>query len=187
MHNIKSNEIQIVVGSWGSYNACNERALGSKWLILADYDSWDEIAEELEAQGFQLDGIDEELFIQDCEGISGFDGDYMSPEKLFNICKESGILDDSYKCQVAEAFLEAVGWSDFEDLVEAHGERWDDDVIFYEGMTVEEVLEEMVTECYDLDFDKLGWLSSYITIDYEAMARDSDGYYEVTDGVIEIR
>lgn len=26
--------ITIVIGSWGSYNECNERALGSKWLDL---------------------------------------------------------------------------------------------------------------------------------------------------------
>lgn len=26
--------ISIVIGSWGSYNECNERALGSKWLDL---------------------------------------------------------------------------------------------------------------------------------------------------------
>ena len=31
-----SNEIKIVIGSWGSYNECNERAYGSKWLDLAD-------------------------------------------------------------------------------------------------------------------------------------------------------
>ena len=64
-----SNEIRIVIGSWGSYNACNSRALGSKWLDLADYDEWEEIEEELKKQGFQLDGIDEELFIQDIENL----------------------------------------------------------------------------------------------------------------------
>ncbi len=37
MINTLSNEIKIVIGSWGSYNACNERALGSEWLDLADY------------------------------------------------------------------------------------------------------------------------------------------------------
>ena len=26
--------VNIVIGSWGSYNECNERALGSKWLDL---------------------------------------------------------------------------------------------------------------------------------------------------------
>ena len=64
-----SNEIKIVIGSWGSYNECNERALGSRWLDLADYSDWDEIVEELERQGFELDGIDEELFIQDIENF----------------------------------------------------------------------------------------------------------------------
>jgi len=61
--------IKIVIGSWGSYNECNERALGSKWLDLSEYTTWDEIADELKNEGFVLDGIDEELFIQDIEGI----------------------------------------------------------------------------------------------------------------------
>lgn len=59
--------ISIVIGSWGSYNECNERALGSKWLDLSDYSEWDEILDELKKQGFELEGIDEELFIQDIE------------------------------------------------------------------------------------------------------------------------
>ena len=64
-----NGNINIVIGSWGSYNECNERALGSKWLDLSDYSDWDEIVEELKKEGFELDGIDEELFIQDVEGI----------------------------------------------------------------------------------------------------------------------
>ena len=64
--------ISIVIGSWGSYNECNERALGSKWLDLSDYNDWEEIVEELKREGFELDGIDEELFIQDIEGILEF-------------------------------------------------------------------------------------------------------------------
>lgn len=46
-----ANEIKIVIGSWGSYNECNEKALGSKWLTLADYSDWSEIEEELEKVG----------------------------------------------------------------------------------------------------------------------------------------
>ena len=34
------NGIKVVIGSWGSYNECNERALGSKWLDLSDYSDW---------------------------------------------------------------------------------------------------------------------------------------------------
>ena len=33
------NAISVVIGSWGSYNECNERALGSKWIKLNDYES----------------------------------------------------------------------------------------------------------------------------------------------------
>lgn len=78
--------ISIVIGSWGSYNECNERALGSKWLDLSDYNDWEEIVEELKREGFELDGIDEELFIQDIEGIydRSVNWDYMNPENLFN-------------------------------------------------------------------------------------------------------
>lgn len=180
--------IKIVVGSWGSYNACNDRALGSKWLDLSDYSDYDDIVEELENEGFDLEGIDEELFIQDCEGISGFSGDYMHPEKLFNICKEAGILEDDHKYRVAQAYLEVMDWSDSEDLVDRYGERWDDDIYLYDGMTVEDVMQSEVEDAYpELDFSKLGWVGNYITIDYEAMARDADGYYEVSDGTLEVR
>ena len=64
-----TNEIRIVIGSWGSYNECNERALGSKWLDLSNFDNWDDIEAELKAQGFELDSMDEELFIQDIENL----------------------------------------------------------------------------------------------------------------------
>ena len=86
--------ISIVIGSWGSYNECNERALGSKWLDLSDYNDWEEIVEELKREGFELDGIDEELFIQDIEGIydRSVNWDYMNPENLFNTLYESGVL-----------------------------------------------------------------------------------------------
>ncbi len=109
--------ISIVIGSWGSYNECNERALGSKWLDLSDYSDWDEIVEELKKEGFELDGIDEELFIQDVEGIEdrSVNWDYVNPETLFNTLKESGVLDDDYKYKVFCAFLEVRCFDDFEE------------------------------------------------------------------------
>ena len=115
--------VSVVIGSWGSYNECNERALGSNWINLCDYSDWDEIAEELKKQGFELDGIDEELFIQDIEGIdtSSKNWDYTNPEKFFNTLKESGIMDDAYKFQVFQAFLEVKGFSEWEELVENLG------------------------------------------------------------------
>ena len=92
-------EINIVIGSWGSYSACNSRALGSEWFNLTKYESWDDIVKELKRQGFQLKGIDEELFVQDIEGIpsDGVNWDYIHPKALFETLKESGVLDDENK------------------------------------------------------------------------------------------
>lgn len=179
--------IKMVIGSWGSYNAGNKRALGSKWLDLSDYSDWDEIVEELEKEGFELDGIDEELFIQDIDGLPDIDdGNHTHPQKLFEVCKEAGIIDDDYKYEVATAYLEVRYWKDFEDLVDKHGEDWDADIYLYKNQSIEEVMENLVEEYYNLDFSKLGWISNYITIDYKAMARDAEGYYEVTNGTLYI-
>ena len=81
------NRIAMVIGSWGSYNECNERALGSEWLDFDDFDDWEEIEEELKKEGFELNGIDEELFVQDIEGIpsSSCDWDYTHPKEIFEL------------------------------------------------------------------------------------------------------
>ena len=52
-----NGNINIVIGSWGSYNECNERALGSKWLDLSDYSDWDEIVEELKKKALNLTAL----------------------------------------------------------------------------------------------------------------------------------
>ena len=39
--------IKIVIGSWGSYSACNSRALGSSPIDLAAYSCWEQIEESL--------------------------------------------------------------------------------------------------------------------------------------------
>ncbi len=64
-----TKDIYMVIGSWGSYNECNEKSLGSKPICLNDYTDWEDILAELEKQGFDLNGIDEELFIQDVDNI----------------------------------------------------------------------------------------------------------------------
>lgn len=118
-----NDNINVVIGSWGSYNACNARALGSKWLDFSNYNSWEEIEEELTKEGFRLKGIDEELFIQDIEGIDDrtVNWDYQSPERLFNTLYESGVLKDNYKYKVFQAYIEVRSYSDFEELVKKSG------------------------------------------------------------------
>ena len=104
---ISSNlDIKIVIGSWGSYNACNSRALGSTWLDLSKYTDWEQIEEELKKQGFKLEGIDEELFIQDIDGLPSdcCNWDYMSPKRLFEILMESDVLYCDYKYEILQAF-----------------------------------------------------------------------------------
>lgn len=111
---ITANSISIVIGSWGSYNECNERALGSKWLDLSLYSDWDEIEEELIAQGFELDGIDEELFIQDVDNFPGdANWDYVHPKDFFELLQEAGVLDDDYRYRVMEAYIEIEGYRAF--------------------------------------------------------------------------
>ena len=184
---ITTSTVQIVIGSWGSYNECNERALGSKWLDLANYSDWDEIVEELQNQGFELDGIDEELFIQDVDGIpsSAKNWDYTNPEDLFNTLKDSGILDDSYKYEVFEAFLEIRSFDEFEELVSKYGTNWDMDINLYKNMNFEDLAYHFIHEvcCYEIP----SYLENYI--DYEAYGRDLrfDGFTECSNGILEIR
>ena len=184
---ISTGNVSIVIGSWGSYNECNERALGSKWLNLEDYSDWEEIEAELIEQGFELNGIDEELFIQDIEGIysNGTNWEYVNPQTLFETLKESGILDESYKYEVFEAYIEVRSFSDWQELVNNYGYRWDDDIILYPKMDYTDLAYHMIHEvcCYEIP----KWLENYV--DYEAYGRDLrfDGYEEYSDGIIEIR
>ena len=179
------NDISIVIGSWGSYNTCNERALGSKWLNLSEYSDWDEIVEELEKQGFELDGMDEELFIQDIEGLDAdTNWDYENPETLFNLLKESEVLDDTHKFDVLQAYLEVRSFSDFKALVDNHGHRWDDDITIYKNYDWEDYGREM--------FDLMGYQIPESILDYfdfEAYGESFkyDDIDEYSDGLIEIR
>ena len=140
MTSVMYNEVRIIIGSWGSYNAGNARAMGSKLITLSNYDDWEDIEEELTKQGFQLDGIDEELFVQDVENLDldSENTDYMSPRRLFETLRDSGVLLDTDKYDVMEAYLEVRSFSDFEALVDDYGENWDDDIHVYKGYGWEE-------------------------------------------------
>lgn len=178
----------MVIGSWGSYNECNERALGSSWLNFDDFDEWEEIEEELIREGFELNGIDEELFVQDIEGIptSCQDWDNTHPQEIFELIKESGVLDYECKYELMEAYCEVRSFDEWSDRVKQCGENWDSDIAFYKGQDMYDVAYNLVNEFYDLD-KMLGHLASYF--DYNAFARDLkfDGYTETSNGVIEIR
>ena len=179
--------VKVVIGSWGSYNECNERALGSKWLDLSDYSDWEQIEDELKEEGFLLDGIDEELFIQDIEGLpSGCrNWDYTHPQRLFETLYESGVLEDDYQYKVLNAFLEVRDYDDFEDLVDSHGSNWDMDINLYENFDWEDYGREMFESCgYDREIPD----SLQDFFDFEAYGKycGEDCVEEYSDGLIEI-
>ena len=180
-----SNEIRIVIGSWGSYNECNERALGSRWFDLSDFDEWDDIEEELKKQGFELDGIDEELFIQDIEGIddSSTNWDYCNPQDLFETLKEAEVLTDDYKYEIMCAYLEVYSFSDFERLVKEYGSHWDWDINLWKNRDWYDIGYELLHDCNEIP----DYLDNYI--DYERFGRELmyDGFHEYSNGIIEIR
>lgn len=179
------NEVKMVIGSCGSYNACNNRAFGSKWLTLNDYEDWEEIAEELTKQGFELDGIDAELFVQDLDGLPSYSTCYDTPQNLFNLLKSAGVLDDEAKYNTMFAFVEALDWGDFKNRVETYDNCWDDDVFLYENYDWYDLGYYFLKEsgCYDIP----DYLENYI--DYEKYGNDLsfDGFYEVSGGIVEIR
>lgn len=186
MTNTMYNEVRIVIGSWGSYNACNERALGSRWLTLSKYTEWEEIEEELKKQGFQLDGMDEELFIQDIENLDldGENTDYMSPQRLFETLYESGVLFDTNKYDTMEAFIEARCYKDFEERVKAQGECWDDDVHIYKDYDWEDYGREQFN---NMGYEFPGDLENYFDFAEYGESFSHDGNVEkYSGGLIEI-
>ena len=177
--------ISIVIGSWGSYNNCNERALGSSWLDLAKFDSWDEIEKELTKQGFKLKGIDEELFIQDIKGIpcNSTNWDYMNPKELLEILKESDVLDNQHNYDLMCAFIKAKCFNDFIDRVRNKGCNWTDDIYFYKNWSWEDYGRNYY-ENLNLELpNDLEWF-----INFESYGKYLGDYYvtEINDGLIEI-
>ena len=125
-------------------------------------------------------GNPEEYAIHDYENNLGLDGlkigEYMSIKKL----NELGERIENIKnrdVDALNALYEAIG--DFEESLECYESE---DYTFYENMTMEEVAQEYIEECYNIPEG----LENYI--DYKAFARDMsyDNYYETDYGVIAI-
>lgn len=178
-------DIKIVIGSWGSYNECNERALGSKWLTLSDYSDWEEIEEELKNEGFMLDGIDEELFIQDVDNFPADinNWDCTHPKDFFELLKKSGILDNDIKDEIFNAFLEIESYNEWERLVNEYEENWDQDIYLYKDYDWYDLGYQILHDSYKIP----EYLEDYI--DYARYGKELhfEGFHEYSNGIIEIR
>ena len=130
-----------------------------------------------------LDGIDEELFIQDIDGIDAKDMncDYIHPQRFFELIKESEVLEDSYKYDIMEAYLEVRSFSDFADRVNKYGSIWTDDI--YKNKDWYDIGYKLLHDCHQIP----DYLDNYI--DYERFGEELkyDGYEEYSNGIIEIR
>ena len=168
--------LNVYVTNLGKYN---EMELVGEWLKLP-------ASEEDIKSCFKRIGLNEEYeeyFITDYESDVGLKcSEYVNLIELNEkIQKLEDVTNGEYDKLKAIIKRDYYKEEHLDDVIEAMESG---DVDFYKGYTAEEYEEELVEECYNLDFKELGWLSNYITIDYEAMARDDDSIYETNEGVL---
>lgn len=153
-----------------TYRKYSEGSLQGEWLDLEDYDSYEEFMEA--CRELHADEKDPEFMFQDA--------DSNVPDWAWS---ESGVSEHLW----GYLELDEEDRAKFNFLIEHRGEDVEDvfdkisDVIFYEGMSLAEVAEELVDEGvygevseslkYYIDFEKLGNDLSY------------DDYYETSEGV----
>ena len=167
--------LNIFVNTWGNYNT--NGADGGEWITLPMEE------EALKARLTQIaeamGDIDPEWAIHDYEWTTEIDLDEISEyANIFTVnamCNEINDLNELEAEEVAAA-MEAYGYT----IVEALDRQRRGCFMFYKGMDLEEVAEEIVNECYDLpEF-------AYRYFDFAAFGRDLgfDGYTETKYGVI---
>ena len=167
------SDIKGFITNLGKYN---EGELIGEWLGLP-------CDEDKIQQVFDRIGINEEYeeyFITDYE--SEFGMKLSEYENIIELNKQmlelENYIDNDRDIHKAKAMMSELGY-DFQEVID----NWNG-YDFMEGWTAEEYEQDIVENCYDVDKLTDGWLSNYITIDYEAMARDDDGIWETEDGVL---
>lgn len=165
--------LNVYVTNLGKYN---EGELIGKWLSLPCSE------EELE-ETFKEIGINEEYeeyFITDYESNCGIKVDEY--ENITELCGQMQELEELVKNQNDENKVKAM-LSELSFDIEEVIANWDN-YDFIDGWTAEDYERDIVENCYNVDELMKGWLSNYITIDYEAMARDDDRIWETDEGVL---
>lgn len=158
--------MKAYVTNLGKYN---EGELVGKWLELPTTD--EEIQKTLKEIGIGEEY--EEYFITDYEDTHGIElGEYENIQEL----NEKAETLAEYSDELIQAITESYT-SDIDRVIEI---LENDNYVFYENMTLEEVAEELVDQCYNLPEIAQRYF------DYSAFARDLgfDGYCETSTGVI---
>ena len=165
--------LNVCVTNLGKYT---EGELIYEWLGLPCAE--DEFQEVLGRIG--INDEYEEYFITDYESDCGMEvGEYENIPELIGQMEELEMLiknkNDENK---AKAMISELDFS-IQEVID----NWDN-YDFIDGWTAEDYERDMVESCYDVENLVKGWLSNYITIDYEAMARDDDRIYETNEGIL---
>ena len=170
--------LNIFVNTWGNYN--ENGADGGEWITLPmDPEELEEVLENIAAL---MGDNDPEWAIHDYEWTTEIDLDEIN--ELDNIlelneyCNELDRLDE-WEAEEIAAAVEAYGYT----FAEAYERQQRGCFIFYRGMDMEEVAEEIINDCY-FTKDTPDIFTRYF--DYEAFARDLsfDGYTNTKYGVI---
>lgn len=166
--------LNIFVNTWGNYNV--NGADGGEWITLPM--DPEELKKELSSISNAMQDFDPEYCIHDFEWTTEFDlreiGENENIDELNEWIQELANMDEYDQKEIA-AIMEATGYS-FEDALEG---KEAGSYIFYPGMDLLEVVEELVNDCY-FTKDTPDILTRYF--DYEAFARDLgfDGYTETS-------
>ena len=167
--------LNIFVNTWGNYN--ENGADGGQWITLPMEE--EELAEVLHNIAARMGDEDPEWAIHDYEWTTEVEldevGEMSNIFELNEFCTDLDQLDE-WEAEEIAAAVEAYDYT-FAEAFERHR---DGCFIFYRGMDLEKVAEEIIEECYNLPEFALRYF------DYEAFARDLtfDGYTETKYGVI---
>lgn len=167
--------LNIFVNTWGNYN--ENGADGGQWITLPmDAEELEEVLENIAAL---MGDNDPEWTIHDYEWTSEIELDEIGElDNIFEVNERCNELDslDEYEAEEIAAAVEAYGYT----FAEAYERQQRGCFIFYRGMDLQEVAEEIIDECYDLPEFAMRYF------DYEAFARDLsfDGYTDTKYGVI---
>jgi antirestriction protein len=167
--------LNLFVNTWGNYN--ENGVDGGKWITLPmDPDELEEVLENIAAA---MGDHDPEWAIHDyewtCEMELGDVHEMDSITEWNERCQEAYALEE-WEAEEIAAAIEAYGYT----FAEALDRQQRGCFVFYAGLDLEELAEELINDCYDLPEFALRYF------DYEAFARDLsfDGYTVTKYGVI---
>lgn len=179
--NKNESNLKVCVGSWKQYNECGKFGLGSYYndtfyVDFVELEGSEELKELLEFIGWSEADM-EETFVQDYESeyIEIPNCDYQCCFKLADLIYENReIFEDENNCKKLSAIISCTD-NDFEEAIE----NFDDYNLWYG--TAEEYEEQLFYDGITEEMAKLLDSNSYITIDFEQMARDDDWIIDEID------